>query len=148
MNDDNVGNVSIDLDLNYEKYDGLPLNSWVPSFEMKNNYKVGATGIQFVIFKKQFLFDFFDAINEKKLNSGIALGTSEFYGFSDSNLILYNNIQNKLWVRTQNTKLDHIGWELYLDNDNEYVKYKDQMLKEQKIRVNIDLNNKILSLVN
>jgi hypothetical protein len=90
----------------------------------------------------------FDAINEKKLNSGVALGTDNFYGFSDSNLTLFNNMQNKLWVRTQNTKLDHIGWELYLDNDNEYVKYKDQMLKEQKIRVNIDLSNKILLLVN
>jgi hypothetical protein len=52
---DNVGLLSIDLHLNNKKYYNLPINDWVPKAIFIDKYKVGVTGFQFIIFKKDVL---------------------------------------------------------------------------------------------
>jgi hypothetical protein len=81
-------------------------------------------------------------------SSIIALGDN-YYGLSDSNLSLFNEYKKTLWIRTNNTKLDHIGWELYLkkNKNNEYVKFKDENIKNKKIRTDIDITNNYLTLI-
>jgi hypothetical protein len=151
MNDESVGNISIDVDMNYKKYSELPIDIWIKPPEIIKNYKVGATGFQFIIFKKDFLYDFIDTLDKKIISSQIALGDLSYYGLSDSNLELFNKYRNKLWIRTNKTKLDHIGWELYLkiNENNEYVKFKNENIKNKKIRVNLDIdNNKLLLISN
>jgi hypothetical protein len=146
--DDKVGCISIDLHLNYDKYKNLPLDDWVPKSQIIDSYVVGATGFQFIIFKKNFLYSFIKAINNKELSQSVALGIDKYYGISDSNLIHYNNINNKLWIRTQKYKLDHIGWEYYIDDTSEYVQLKKQNLNNGKIRSTIDINNyKFIELI-
>ena len=106
-------------------------------------------GCLFIIFKREFLYDFIETLDKKILCSGIALGEHAYYGLSDSNLILFNNYRNKLWVRTNKTKLDHIGWEFYLkiNEYNEYVNLKNENLQNKKIRVNLDIDKYNLFLL-
>lgn len=151
MNDDNIGNISIDLDLDYEKYNELPLDTWILPPKIVKNYKVGPTGFQFIIFKRDFLYDFIETLDKKIIFSKVALSDTNYYSLSDSNLQLFNEYKNKLWIRTNKTKLDHIGWELYLkiNENNEYVKVKNENLKNKKIRVDINIDkNKLILLTN
>jgi len=145
LNDDRIGNISINLHLDLDKYKSLPIDTWIGRDQYIDNYVVGDTGYQFIIFKKQFLFSFIDSINKKELSSPIALGVDKFYGISDSNLGQFNKRNNKLWIRTRINKLDHIGWEQYIHNDSEYVKLKNENLKNGKIRSNYELNNYYLT---
>ncbi len=146
-NDIRVACASIDLYLNYDKYNNLPLDKWVPKPTIIGDYNVGATGFQFIIFKRPFLYDFIKTINNRELKQSVALGVSAYYGISDSNLIHYINKNNKLWVRTKKYKLDHIGWEHYITNDSEYVKLKNENLNKGIIRNEININNYVLSEV-
>ena len=58
---------------------------------------------------------------------------------SDSNLNMFIVKRKKLWVRTIKNKLDHIGWEKYILNNDEYVKEKENNIVKKKIRDNIEL---------
>ena len=44
-----------------------------------------------------------------------------------------------LWVRTIKNKLDHIGWEKYILNNDSYIKEKENNIVKKKIWDNIDL---------
>lgn len=149
MNDNSIGNISIDLDLNYEKYNELPLNTWINPPKIIENYKVGPTGYQFIIFKRDFLYDFIETLDKKIIFSKVALGVEKYYGLSDSNLSLFNEYRKKLWIRTNKTKLDHIGWELYLkiNENNEYVKFKNENISNKKIRENLNIDKNKLLLI-
>lgn len=136
-----VGNLSIDVELNYKKYYNLPIRTWIPIAKNIDGYDVGATGFQFIIFKRNFLKGFVSAINNKQLCSSVALGQGNYYGLSDSNLQIFNNQNRTLWVRTKKYKLDHIGWEMYINMDNEYVKTKQENLANKKIRHNMSIDN-------
>lgn len=142
-----IGNVSIDLHLYFDKYNILPIRQWVPKPVILGDYICGATGFQFIVFRKHFLFDFIYNINNKLLCSQIALGESRFYGISDSNLCKYICMKNMLWIRTKNTKLDHIGWKLYLNPNNTYVNEKNTLLKNKDLRYNIDINKFYITLI-
>jgi predicted O-methyltransferase YrrM len=147
LNDDKVGNLSIDLYLNYEKYKNLPLDTWIKPPIIINNYNVGCTGFQFIIFKNKFLLEFIEKINKKELITSVALGIENYNGLSDSNLVLFNEIKKTLWIRTIKNKLDHIGWEHYIKNDDEYVQLKNENLKSKNIRNNSNINNYYLKLI-
>ena len=88
-------------------------------------------------------------MGRKILCSKIALGNDNYCNLSDTNLILFNNYKNKLWIRTHNTKLEHIGWELYLNinKNNEYVKLKEENINNNIIRGNKNFENNNLLLV-
>ena len=140
----NVGNASVDLHLDTEKYKTLPIRAWVPVPEQKAGYSVGASGFQFIVFKPAFLMEFITAIRQKQLSCSIALGSSHFYGISDSNLQEFNRRKGTLWIRTVKAKLDHIGWEHYLTYD-EYCAEKDKNLKAGKIRQTINVDKYTLT---
>jgi len=131
--------LSIDILLDYKKYYNLPLDNWVPKPINVNGYSVGSTGFQFIIFKNYVLNEFIKSLNKKELVSPIALGVSNFHMASDSNLNMFIKKRKTLWVRTIKNKLDHIGWEKYILNNDEYVKEKEKNIVEKKIRDNIDL---------
>jgi hypothetical protein len=133
-NDSRVGNLSIDIEMNYTKYYNLPIREWIPVARQIEDYDVGPTGFQCIVFKRDFVLDFFGELRKNTLCAPVALGNRVFYGLSDSNLTLYTQKRNTLWVRTKKYKLDHIGWEMYIDMNNEYVKEKEKNLLLNKIR--------------
>jgi hypothetical protein len=79
-------------------------------------------------------------LNKKELVSPVALGVNNFHMISDSNLSIFIDKRETLWVRTIKNKLDHIGWEKYILNNDEYVKDKEKNILTKKIRDNINLN--------
>jgi len=131
--------LSIDILLDYKKYYNLPLDNWVPKPINVNGYSVGSTGFQFIIFKNYVLNEFIKSLNKKELVSPVALGVNNFHMMSDSNLDMFIKKRETLWVRTIKNKLDHIGWEKYILNNDEYVKEKENNIVKKKIRDNIDL---------
>jgi hypothetical protein len=131
--------LSIDILLDYKKYYKLPIDIWVSKPIMVNGYSVGPMGFQFIIFKKYVLNEFIKSLNKKELVSPVALGVSNFHMLSDSNLNMFIVKRKKLWVRTIKNKLDHIGWEKYILNNDEYVKEKENNIVKKKIRDNIEL---------
>lgn len=145
---DDIGLGSIDIHLDTKKYYNLPICQWVPKSTIQNGYVVGNTGFQFIVFKLGFLFSFINAVNNKELCGNIELGDTNFYGISDTNLASFAYKMNKLWIRTVKSKLDHIGWEHYIENNNEYVQLKAMNLKNKKIRHNINVQDYILHLIN
>ena len=131
--------LSIDILLDYKKYYNLPLDNWVPKPINVNGYSVGSTGFQFIIFKNYVLNEFIKSLNKKELVSPVALGVSNFHMMSDSNLNMFIKKRKTLWVRTIKNKLDHIGWEKYILNNDSYIKEKENNIVKKKIRDNIDL---------
>ena len=79
------------------------------------------------------------SLNKKELVSPVALGVSNFHMMSDSNLNMFIKKRKTLWVRTIKNKLDHIGWEKYILNNDSYIKEKENNIVKKKIRDNIDL---------
>ena len=131
--------LSIDILLDYKKYHNLPIDSWVPKPSDINGYSVGGTGFQFIIFKNYVLKEFINSLNKKELVSPVALGVNNFHMMSDSNLSIFIAKRGTLWVRTKKNKLDHIGWEKYILNNDEYIKDKEKNILTKKIRDNINL---------
>ena len=131
----------------YTKIQNL-INTWVPKTNFKNEYAIGHTGIQFIMFKKEYLLFFFKEINSKKICNPIALGSSNYYGFSDSNLKYFNNLNNVVCYQTKNNKLEHIGWEVSIGLNKEYEEIKKYNLKNKIIRHNSELKNIVLHKIN
>lgn len=137
---------SIDLNMNLNKYNQIKSKTikWVPTGTICDDYIKGATGFQFILFRKNILLDLINKILTGKLCSKIARGVKNFNGLSDTNLKQFCDKYCKLWVRTKYHKLDHIGWETELDNKTkltqEYVNIKNMNLNG-KIRININYNN-------
>jgi len=125
--------------LDYKKYYNLPLDNWVPKPINVNGYSVGSTGFQFIIFKNYVLNEFIKSLNKKELVTPVALGVNNFHMMSDSNLNMFIKKRKTLWVRTIKNKLDHIGWEKYILNNDAYIKEKENNIVKKKIRDNIDL---------
>jgi hypothetical protein len=147
LNESHKHNIcSIDIHMDYKKYNKLPIRKWVPQPNIHNNFSTGHTGFQFIMMKTHLLLEFIESILNKKISGAVALGSKNFTGLSDTNLNSFINSKNLLWYRTIHNKLDHIGWELYLE-DNEYVQLKNKNLKEKKIRYNDNLNNYFLKKI-
>jgi hypothetical protein len=127
----NVGNCSILTKVNEQKYNEIlpSICSWLGYLCDNGDYYIGVTGFQFINFKKQHYFDYFDMIIAKKLNKSIALGELKYTGPSDTNLRYFNKLQNKPWIVTKYNGLDHIGWESYLSTNSEL--YKDYLQAKQ-----------------
>ena len=138
-----VGNVSIDLSLENLTIPPLPPSAvnWVPRGSDCGDHIFGDTGFQFILFRKEHLFDFISEINNKTISAPIALGINDFTGISDTNLGIFNRRKKTPWIRTKYHKLLHIGWEHYKDPNDEYWLLKTESLNTGKIRVNVDLNN-------
>lgn len=140
----NVGNCSILTRVDELKYTELlnSINTWLPKLVDNGDYYTGVTGFQFINFKRQHYYDFFDAIIAKKLNKSIALGELKYTGPSDSNLRYFNKLQQKPWIVTKYNGLDHIGWEVYLSKNyeihKEYIETKRDALASGNDRHNIN----------
>jgi hypothetical protein len=139
-----VGNCSINVGLDKEKYEELleMIKIGICNLIDKGYYYEGVTGFQFINFKKEHYFDFFDAIISKKLNRKIHLGAMNYSGPSDTNLIYFNRkLKRKPWIVTKYNSLEHIGWETYLSKNYElykdYLQTKDDAIKTGKDRHNI-----------
>lgn len=139
----NVGNCSILTKVDEIKYKELltSIDCWLCKLTDNGDYYTGVTGFQFINFKKQHYYDFFDAILAKKLNKSIALGSLKYTGPSDTNLQYFNKMQNKPWIVTKYNSLDHIGWETYLTENKElykdYLQTKNDAIASGKDRHNI-----------
>lgn len=138
---DNCGNCSIFPETNFEKYKSLPLHDWVvPPSRILDDCVEARAGLQFIIFKKDFLMSYIDSINKKEICGHVILGCHNFYGFSDVNLAKFISLKNKNWLATKYNKLDHIGWEHFLDVNDEYWIERSKNIAAGKIRVNFDLS--------
>lgn len=117
---------------NLEKYQKLPINEWVGKFEKYKTFYTGITGFQFVTFRKNILYDFLDRLKNKEIIGSIALGCSDFYGLSDTNLgkYIYEILNLKGGVTTR--KLDHIGWEKYIDINGNVCETGEYFLEKSK----------------
>lgn len=138
----NVGNCSILTKVNKQKYNELlpSIRSWLGKLCDNGDYYTGVTGFQFINFKKQHYFNFFDMIIAKKLINSIALGELKYTGPSDTNLQYFNKLQNKPWIVTKYNSLDHIGWETYLSTNSDL--YKDYLqTKKDAISTGKDRHN-------
>lgn len=131
---------SVDLHLNLPKYP-IKFNDWVPTPIDKEDHLIGPTGFQFILFRPLFLLNFVNSCLNKEICAPIALGCNNYTSLSDTNLSIFCKRAGVHWIRTKFTKLDHIGWEEYVENNSEYVKEKELMLKSKKIRHNINIDN-------
>lgn len=143
-NNTEVGVASIQINCSLEKYKNLPTKSWVPCpIKYKTFYK-GITGAQFMTVKPYILVDFLERLKHHEIIGSISLGEKNFYGFSDTNLLIYMNRIEKVWGLT-NLKLDHTGWEQYLDKNGNLNETNDYCVEKKKnvykIRSNIILDN-------
>jgi hypothetical protein len=140
----NAGNCGIQLSVDAVKYNELlnDIKSWICTPYDKGDYCEGVTGFQFINFKKDHYFDFFECIISKRLCNPVVLGSSNYNGPSDSNLIYFNKkIKRKRMIVTKYNSLEHIGWETYLSKNyeqyKEYLDTKDEAIKTGKDRNNI-----------
>lgn len=139
---ENVGNVSIDLSLENLKIPPLPpgASNWVPTGITCDDHIIGDTGFQFILFRKNHIYEFLEMINKKLICNSIACGVSNYYGISDTNLGVFNRMKGRPWIRTKYNKLLHIGWEHYMDPLDEYWQTKNESLKQGMLRTNMDLS--------
>ena len=122
----------IQLNCELEKYKKLPISRWVPKPIKYKTFYEGITGFQFITFRKDILYDFLDRLKNKEIIAPIALGCSNFYGLSDTNceIYIYNVLKQKGGIT--NRKLDHIGWEKYMDINGNLVEMGDYCLEKKK----------------
>lgn len=146
LNENNEIPVSyIQINCDLEKYKKLPTAIWVPKPTKYKTFYTGITGFQFITFRRNILYDFLDRLKNKEIMSPIACGCSDFHGLSDINLGIYiNNILGQKGGIT-NIKLDHIGWEKYMDVNGNLIESGDYCLEKKKhvykTRSNELLNN-------
>ena len=122
----------IQLNCDLEKYKNLPVHSWVPKPIKYKTFYTGYTGFQFITFRKNILFDLLKRLKNKEIISPIALGCSDYYGLSDSNLRIYIYEILKQKGGITNKKLDHIGWEKYIDINGNHNETGEYCLEKKK----------------
>jgi hypothetical protein len=138
---------SIRLELNTQKYSNLPINAWVPKLTRYKNFYKGHTGFQFITMKINVLLDLLETLKMRIICNPIALGVSDFKGLSDTNLFAYTTLKNKNWGVT-NLSLDHIGWEKYINKQEDYVIEKNnsvyRLRSNELLNKNFNLNEQII----
>lgn len=122
----------IQLNCDLEKYKKLPVRSWVPTPVKYKTFYQGITGFQFITFRKDILYDFLNRLKNKEICGPIALGCPNFYGLSDTNLEIYIYKILKQKGGITNRKLDHIGWEKYMDINGNLVETGEYCLEKKK----------------
>lgn len=128
------GLCSIDIHLT-----NLPLEQypdsvhWIPEALDRGDYLEGPTGFQFILFRKDFLVSFLESVLRGELRQPIALLNQSYVSMSDANLILYCSLSGIPWIRTKKNRLLHIGWELYSNPDNDYMRYKEELVRNGQI---------------
>ena len=122
----------IQLNCDLEKYTKLPINEWVPKPVRYKTFYTGITGFQFITFRKDILYDFLNRLKNKEISAPIALGCSDYYDVSDTNLriYIYNVLKQKGGIT--NRKLDHIGWEKYMDINGNLTETGDYSIEKKK----------------
>jgi len=148
---------SVQVNVDLDKYENLPVKSWIPALRQKGNrtFYTGVTGCQFWCWNKNCLEEFYNVIKKKTIINPIANGIGDFYGASDTNLteFIYYQENKWLWAITDK-KLDHIGWEKYLNENNELDQTCDYCIEKAKnvayirsnepLKLNKDINIKLL----
>jgi len=136
-----IDTASVQLDI-LPKYKNLPTNLWVPPINKYKNFYLGYTGFQFIMFRRNILYDFLQKLANKMHVNNIAGGCNDFYGLSDTNLYDYILKNGMKWAVT-NTKGDHIGWEKYLDDDGNFAQSCDYC-KERSHNLYYTRSNEVL----
>lgn len=122
---------SIDLSL-----ENLPVKKfpeaihWVPQPIVFNEFLVGPTGFQFIVFRRKMFLKYIKTLITKR-DSELKTSEKPIQLIRDQLLDHYCEKLGITWVRTKKSKLLHKGWDLYLDDDNEYVQYKKQQNKDK-----------------
>lgn len=131
-----VGVVSVNLRLDNLQIPPLPPEAvnWVPPAIEHEIFLEGPTGFQMIIFPRDNLKLFLNALVHNELGNGIALGNGPYHGISDSNLAQFLIDRKLIWARTKNSSLLHIGWEHYKDPTDEYWMHKNDLLDKGMIR--------------
>ena len=133
----------IQINCELEKYKHLPVKSWVPTPTRYKTFLAGFTGAQFITYRTGVLYNFLDTLSKKMIIGSCALGCSNFYGASDTNLHIYITRFLKTVGGVTNLKLDHIGWEQYMDK-NGYLDETNEYCLEKKKHVYRIRSNGIL----
>lgn len=136
-----IDTASVQLDI-LPKYKNLPTNLWVPPINKYKNFYLGYTGFQFIMFRRNILYDFLQKLANKMHVNNIAGGCNDFYGLSDTNLYDYILKNGMKWAVTS-TKGDHIGWEKYLDDDGNFAQACDYC-KERSHNLYYTRSNEVL----
>eukprot|EP01102_Stenamoeba_stenopodia_P017790 TRINITY_DN6429_c0_g2_i1.p1 TRINITY_DN6429_c0_g2~~TRINITY_DN6429_c0_g2_i1.p1 ORF type:complete len:353 (+),score=86.26 TRINITY_DN6429_c0_g2_i1:570-1628(+) len=117
---------SVDVDLSNDalvdkQIDPSLLNSIPPSITIRylneleggeeEEFVVGPTGLQFVMFRSEELRSFVEAVDRNEVGLLVGYGgDTAFRGISDATLREYVWTQKRSWIRTKRTKLTPVGW--------------------------------------
>ena len=134
---------------NLPKYSKIQdkINTWIQKPIIKLDYSLGHTGFQFIMFKTNYLIEFINTLNKKKISSTIARGSNNYNYISDTNLYLFNKLKKIKNYQTKYNKLDHIGWETAVGLNKNYEILKNHYLSNKIIRNNNLINKNILSKI-
>lgn len=102
--------------------------TWMPPAKEAGQYLVGDTGLQFVLSRREPFEAFLTALERGELRETTVLTWHPCQSFSDRNWRAFNAKRGKLWARTPERKLLHIGWDLYVDLDNDYIRLKNSLV--------------------
>ncbi len=111
--------------------DNLPVkkypmaHSWVPLPRYFKDYTVGLTGFQFIVFDGLFFLEYLASFQQKKDQARSTGQPCDL--IRDQLLDQYCKQKGIVMARTKNKKLLHLGWNLYAEDDNEYVKLKAEV---------------------
>ena len=112
----------IQLNVDLDKYRKLLLGNewWVPQPIRYKTFFRGMTGFQFVTLRKEVMYDVLDRLGRKEISgdiSGMAGAPGTYTGLSDQTLGKYIRLHHEGLAAITNLRLDHIGWEKYLDSE-------------------------------
>jgi hypothetical protein len=111
---------------------------WIPPHKDQGDHFEGPFGLQFVMFKSDYYYQFLDALEKKTLSAVIPLG-QKVHHFTDTNLRVFMGQTNIKNYKTKNNDLIHIGWDHFLDPTDEYWTFRTGLINEKKIRAGHDL---------
>ena len=107
----------------------------VPVLADRGFYLEGPTNFCFVLFRSNDLRLFFDLLRQQFISGHIALGAAKYHHVSDVNLHRLEKLLNFPSIRTKYHMLNHIGWQNYIDMDNnKYVQYRKKQKYFRQLR--------------
>lgn len=129
-----IAQIQINVDL--DKYRKLLLGNewWVPAPIRYKTFFLGTTGFQFVTFRKEVMYDLLDRLERKEISgsiAGMAGAPGTYAALSDQTVRMYVHQHHGGQVlqhqpagegpqAVTNLKLEHIGWEKYMDSEGNF----------------------------
>ena len=114
----------IRLNADLDKYRKLPLGEWgITGFPRYKTFSIGTTGFQFVTFRKEVMYDVLERLERKEISgciAGMAGAPGTYAALSDQTVRMYVHQHHGGLAAITNLKLDHIGWEKYMDSEGNF----------------------------